>query len=95
MNNERGQSPNEVIIWGYKYTCNMCETYVDDDETAEAAEERRAEHRERAHSGMKPKAGDLIEKFERRREPAPEESSSGGGWIILVILVVGFLAAKR
>ncbi|MGY3680039.1 hypothetical protein [Streptomyces sp. NBC_00057] len=63
MNDERGQSPNEVIIWGYKYTCNMCDSHMDD-ETAEAAEERRAEHRERAHSGMKPNAGDLIEKFE-------------------------------
>ncbi|MFI5745006.1 hypothetical protein ACIBBE_03605 [Streptomyces sp. NPDC051644] len=94
MNDERGQSPNEVIIWGYKYTCNMCDSHMDD-ETAEAAEERRAEHRERAHSGMKPNAGDLIEKFELRREPVPEESSSGGGWIILVILVIGFLAAKR
>ncbi|WP_330449850.1 hypothetical protein [Streptomyces anulatus] len=107
MNDEQEQPADEVIIWGYKYTCKKCEAHCPTRETIAAAQEDQLEHRNRTHSGMQPDLGDPVEKVELRREPPPSEptpdlaaskegeSSGGGGWMLLVvILVIAYLASK-
>ncbi|MEV5619358.1 hypothetical protein [Streptomyces bacillaris] len=101
MEDEREQTPNEVIIWGYRYTCRKCETQDPvHEEALEAAQADQARHRRDAHSGMEPMAGDPIVKIELRREPVAEEqtaksSSGGGGWVLLVIiLIIAYLASR-
>ncbi|MFI7329699.1 hypothetical protein ACIBQ3_34325 [Streptomyces rubiginosohelvolus] len=102
MEDEREQTPNEVIIWGYRYTCDACDGEGDAHETVEAAQDDQDKHRDSKHGGLRPRAGDTIEKVELRREPVAEEQTaepssggSGGGWVLLaIILIIAYLASR-
>lgn len=96
MEDEREQTPKEKIIWGYRYTCDACDGEGDIHETVEDAQTEQDKHRNREHGGLKPRAGDSIDKAELRREPAAEaDSSSGGGWILLLIIILIAYATSR
>ncbi|MDP9953195.1 MULTISPECIES: hypothetical protein [Streptomyces] len=98
MEDEREQTPKEKIIWGHRYTCDACDAEGEIHETVEAAQAEQDKHRDRKHGGLRPRAGDSIEKVELRREPIAESESSsgsGGGWILLLIIIVIAYAASK
>ncbi|MBD3549914.1 MULTISPECIES: hypothetical protein [Streptomyces] len=98
MEDEREQTPKEKIIWGHRYTCDACDAEGEIHETAEAAQAEQDKHRDRKHGGLRPRAGDSIEKVELRREAIAESESSsgsGGGWILLLIIIVIAYAASK
>lgn len=108
MEDEREQTPNEVIIWGYRYTCLKCETQDPVHKTLEEAQTDQARHRQNTHSGMEPLAGDPIVEAEYGREPAlpkeepppapkAEEPVHLWQWIgfgVIVLIVLNFLFGK-
>lgn len=60
-----------MITPGYRYKCLKCETRAPVRKTLEEAQGDQTEHRQDAHSGMEPIAGDPITEDEYAREPAP------------------------
>ncbi|MFC9987908.1 hypothetical protein ACFXKV_04415 [Streptomyces globisporus] len=110
MEDEREQTPNEVIIPGYRYRCLKCETWTPVRKTLEEAQDDQIEHRQDTHSGMEPIAGDPITEDEYAREPAPvpaeedeprkpaaERPVQTWEWLVLgfiVLVVLNFLFGK-
>ncbi|MGW6578828.1 hypothetical protein ACWF76_05385 [Streptomyces globisporus] len=107
MEDEREQTPNEVIIPGYRYTCLKCETQDPVREALEEAQADQARHRQDAHSGMEPMVGDPIVEAEYDRKPALAEEDPPApkaedpvqlwqwiGFGIIVLIVLNFLFGK-
>ncbi|MET4670330.1 hypothetical protein ABID94_003212 [Streptomyces sp. PvR018] len=96
VEDEREQTPKVEIIWGYRYTCDACDGEGEVHETVDTAQAEQDKHRNREHGGLRPRAGDTIEKAELRREAVGEaDTSSGGGWILLLIIIAIAYATTR